>query len=326
MKRFTLVLLAAICCLMGHATVSSVDDLVGKYTAKTSGWEAITSNNWSALSTGHEVTISKNDDGTITISNPLNFGQKLTGTVDVDAKTITISPSTFYTYYTFADATDATKSVVGGIADDGSISFADFGAWYSNYSYIYAGASLTLTKEVAEWTVEGTITYTDDSKDGAAYYTGKTTLTKYSGSDTFDYGLKFDGPDASPSEMKFKVNADNTISIANGEQYPGYAGAYFYGIYDGNYMVWLETEEGETSFSGDQNEGSLKVFCYSYASKSSKTTVDGFLYFTWSAASGIAAPKAVKATPNAPFYDLSGRKVAHPSAGIYIQNGKKIVF
>lgn len=331
MKRFTLGLLAAFCCLMGHATVSSVDDLVGTYTGKGSGWEALTDyENWTALSSGYNVTISKNSDGTVGISNLLNFKQELTGTVDISAKTITIAPSTYYSYYTFADATDATKSVVGEIADDGSISFSNFGAWYSNYSYIYAGATLTLTKEAdteVEWTVDGTINYTDDSKDGAAYYTGKTTLTKYSGSEKYDYGLKFDGPDASPSELKFKIYADkDSIGISNGEQYTGYAGAYFYSVYADNYMVYLEAEEGEISFSGDQTGGEFKVYCYSYASKSTKTPVEGFLTFTWGTAAGItASPIAAKTTDDAPVYDLSGRKVSSPSAGIYIQNGKKFV-
>ena len=49
------------------------------------------------------------------------------------------------------------------------------------------------------------------------------------------------------------------------------------------------------------------------------------MYYTWDTTSSIAAPTAAKAAKTAPIYDLSGRKVAHPSAGIYIQNGKKFV-
>ncbi len=330
MKRFTLGLLAAFCCLMGHAAVESADDLVGNYTATNSGWEILTDyNNWTALTSSHEVTISKNNDGTITISNLLNFKQELTGTVDVEAKTITITPSTYKYYFTFADASDETQSVVGEIADDGTISFENFGAWYNNYSYIYEGATATLTKEAApvvEWTVEGTITYTDKSKDDTAYYTGKTTLTKYNGSDKFDYSLKFDGPEATPSELKFKIYADeDSIGIANGQQITGYAGAYFYYVHSDNYSIWLETTKDYSSFSGDQNQGKLKLLCYSYTTKTSEEYVEGYLYFTWDSTAGIAAPTTAKSSVAAPIYDLAGRKVSHPSAGIYIQNGKKFV-
>ena len=37
----------------------------------------------------------------------------------------------------------------------------------------------------------------------------------------------------------------------------------------------------------------------------------------------IAAPTSVPA--DGVYYDLSGRRVAHPSRGIYIQNGKKVL-
>ncbi len=329
MKRFTLVLLAAICCLMGRATVTSVDDLVGTYTASANGWEGISAyGEWTALSSGHEVTISKNADGTISINNLLNFNQTLTGAVDVKAKTVTIAPTNpYYYYYTFADNTDVTKSVVGKISDDGVISFTNFNVWYYGYTYFYTGATVSLTKEVVteEWTVEGAITYTDDSKNGAAYYTGKTTLTKYTGSNSYDYIMKFDGPNANPSELKLKVYADlDSIGIANGSQTAGYAGAYFYYVHTGNYCIWLETSKGYTSLTGDKTKGELKIYCYSYTSKTS-STVNGYMYYTWDTTSSIAAPTAAKAAKTAPIYDLSGRKVAHPSAGIYIQNGKKFV-
>ena len=38
----------------------------------------------------------------------------------------------------------------------------------------------------------------------------------------------------------------------------------------------------------------------------------------------ITAPQAERKYDGA-FYDLTGRKVEHPTRGIYIQNGKKIV-
>lgn len=329
MKRFTLFLLAAICCLMGRAAVSSVDDLVGTYKASASGWEGISDySQWTALSTGHKVTISKNDDGTITIDNLLNFGQSLTGTVDVEAKTVTIAPtSPYYYYYTFADTTDVKKSVVGNIADGDSISFTNFTLWYGANTYIYPGATVTLKKAAVgeeDWTVEGTIAYSD-STTHETYYTGKTTLTKYKGSDLYDYVLKFDGPDANPAELQFKVYADkDSIGIENGEQTAGYAGAFFYYVYKDNFSVWLDTSEGCTSFTGDKTKGEMKIVCFSYASQNAEAVV-GHLTFTWGESTGIKVPAAITSSKDAPIYDLSGRRVAHPAAGVYIQNGKKFV-
>ncbi len=331
MKRFTLGLLAAFCCLMGHATVSSVDDLVGVYSVAGTGTESVT--NYSSptdLSTkSYNATISKNDDGTITISNLLNFGSTLTGTVDLTAKTITIAPGTI-SWATFASAStsDGTGNVVADFTDEGVISVHDFGGWYYTTNYISTGATLTLTKTsiAEEWTVEGTIAYSNytDDTNYTNYYTGTTTLTKYSGSDSYDYSLKCDGTYAVPSEILFKV-VNGEITIANGYQYAGYSGAYFYYIYPDNNHVWLDTTEECTEFTGDKDGGSLTIPCYDYDTSNS-VIHSGYLTFTWDTTSGISArPVAAKTTDDAPVYDLSGRRASSPSAGIYIQNGKKFV-
>lgn len=47
--------------------------------------------------------------------------------------------------------------------------------------------------------------------------------------------------------------------------------------------------------------------------------------FTWGTLDGIASPSVGKTVKDAPIYDLSGRRVSKPTAGIYIQNGKKFV-
>lgn len=330
-KRFTLAALAAACCLVSNAAVTSIDDVVGSYTAEASGWEGISDyTQWTAFSTGHDVKITKNESGTVNISNLLGFSQTLEATVDVEAKTVTIAPQKYYWYYTLADSTDVTKSVVGTIADNGDIKFTNFNVWYSGYTYFYTGAEVTLVKDLPgteEWTVTGTLTYTDDSKEGTAYHTATTTLTKYTGATKYDYSLKFDGAEASPADLKIKVyNDGDSVAVANGSQTAGYNGGYFYSAYDGDYCIWLEGGAEGTSFKGTKDAGSLTLLCYDYATSTSSSYTTGKLNFVWDASAGVKSIGASKADDaNAPVYDLMGRRVLAPTTGVYIKNGKKFV-
>lgn len=326
MRRFTLLMMAVVCCLAGHATVSSVDDLVGIYSAAGTGTEKITDYSKATdLSTKtYNVDISKNDDGTLTISNLLNFGSTLTATVDLAAKTITIAPGSV-SWATFASSTtsDGTGSVVATFTDEGVISVSGFGGWYYETNYISDGAKveLTMSSVSKDWSVEGGIAY-NNSSTNTDYYKGRTTLTKYSGSDDYDYILKCDAA-AAPNEIQFKV-ADGKISITNGYQTAGYSGAYFYYIYPNNYCVWLDTTDGYATFSGDEKGGELYIYCYDYNS-SFVAANEGYMSFTWGTLDGIASPSVARTVTDAPIYDLSGRRVSKPTAGIYIQNGKKFV-
>lgn len=331
MKRFTLAFMAALCCLMSHATVESVDDLVGIYSVKATGTESVTDYNSAAdmSKKSYYVEIDKNSDGTVTITNLLNFGSTLTGTVNLNEKTISIAPG-LVSWATFASSqtSDGTGNVVAEFTESGGIEVYDFGAWYDGNNYISDDAELKLTKTdiTKDWTVEGTISYsnaTDDDWTAFDYYhTGSTTLTKYSGCDDYDYSLKCDYAYASPNEIKFKVK-DGKITIANGTQYAGYYGAYFYYIFPDNNYVWLDTRVGYATFTGDKDGGEIYILCYDY--NTSNTVIHtGYLSFLWGTSS-IAAPTAAKMDKTAPIYDLSGRKVAHPSAGIYIQSGKKFI-
>ncbi len=326
-KRFTLAVLAAVCCLVSNAAVSSIDDVVGTYTASTSGYQAVTDyTQWVTLSTGHEVTVEKTTTGTLSITNLLGLNQTLTASVDVDAKTVTIEPQTYYSWYTFAgDA--ATSNVEGSIDDEGKITFSSVNAWYGSSSYLYE-ASVTLTKAqpaTVDWTVTGTISYIADGSE-EPYHTAQTTLSKYSGSSSYDYVLAFDGASASPSVLKIKYYSDNdSIAIANGTS--GYNGGYFYSAYGEDYCLWLEVGD-DSYFKGDKDGGSLSVYSFDYATKESSTFTQGKLIFTWGTASGVKSIKAstASAAANAPVYDLMGRKVASPAAaGIYIKGGKKFV-
>ncbi len=327
MKRFTLAIVAAFFCMIGRAAISSVDDLVGIYSVKATGSEYIT-NYTSAtdMSTkSYDVEITKNEDGTILINNLLNFGSQLVGTVDLTNKTITIAPG-IISWATFASSStaDGTGNVVADFTDEGKISVYDFGCWYYESNYVSEGAEIALTKTdiKKEWTVEGTIAYSDTAS--VAYHTGTTTLTKYTGSDNYDYALTCDYAYASPSEIKFKV-VDGNITIANGSQVSGYAGAYFYYIYENNYYVWLDTTEGYATFTGDKDGGEMYIYCYDYDEKETLQH-QGYLSFLWGTLNGISTAKVNKANDdNAPVYDLMGRKVTTLKTGLYIKNGKKFV-
>ena len=326
MRRFTLSLMLAFCSLMGYAGVGSVDDLVGIYSVKATGQEYITNYSKATdMSTKtYTVEISKNDDGTVTVYNLLNFGSSLTGTVDLTAKTITLAPGTV-SWATFASSTtsDGSGSVIANFTDDGVITVQGFGGWYYETNYISDGAKVVLTMSSVskDWSVEGGIAY-NNSSTNTDYYIGRTTLTKYSGSDDYDYILKCD-VDAAPKEIQFKVS-DGKISITNGYQTAGYSGAFFYYIYPNNNYVWLDTTDGYATFSGDETGGELYIYCYDY-NTSGAVANEGYMSFTWGTLDGIASPSVGKTVTDAPIYDLSGRKVSKPTAGIYIQNGKKFV-
>ncbi len=326
MKRFTLMIMALALCLAGHATVNSVDDLVGNYIPEASGWEAITDyNDWTNMSLkSYSVNITKNDDGTVTVTNPLGFSSKLVGTVDLAAKTITFAPQTIATYYTFADINDQTQSVVATFDDDCNISFSNFGAWYNDYSYIYAGATLSLSKNTAvlEWQSKGTLYFYDD-EDGL-YLTANATIKKYSGTDAYDYGLAFDHEGVSPAELQFKIEADSIV-VVNGKQYDGYTGAYIYNVYEGNLDVWFEYAKDYTHFEGTAEGGKLYMYHDAYNTSYSATDYDGYVYFYWGTYDGISAVETAAEAGHSAIYDLSGRQVSHPAHGLYIRDGKKFV-
>lgn len=327
MKKFTLTVLAVAFGLFANAAVSSTDDLAGTYDAEASGWQWFNYTDWEAVPTGHSVTVTKVDDTTVTIGNLLGYNSTLTGTVDIAAKTITIAPTTgFKSWFTFAAESDVTGSVTGIFDDDGVISFSGFGAWSGGATYV-SGASVTLTKEVAptvEWSVNGDLVYYEDAEMSTAYRNVKTTLTKYSGSKKYEYGLKLESG-ASPEELLFKVYGDS-IGIANGEQYTGYAGSYFYTIYDGNKMVWFDTSEDCTKFVGNETAGQLYVCLYDYITSTDDADKSGYLEFTWGDFTGIAAAEADNCDASAQVYDLSGRAVSNTKkAGVYVIKGKKVL-
>ncbi len=324
-KKFTLAVFAAVASLTASASVTNVSDLAGSYTPSASGYEYMSAYAWTSMADKvYTVEIADNSDGTVTISNMLDFGEEFVGTVDLSAKTITIEPTLFATYYTLANTTDTT-AVVGTFDDEGTITFENFSAYWSTYEYMY-DAKVVLTKAhiTAEWTAEGTSTYYNGDN---IYHSGKGIITKYAGSTSYQYGVTLDGENANPSELLFRIEADSVV-IANGIQTAGYTGGYFYDVYDGNDEVWFDYDPAYgASFSGDKDGGTLTLYHYAYPFEATEAEeYEGKYVFQWGIANGISTVDADAKKADSAVYDLCGRRVAKPSAhGIYISGGKKFV-
>ncbi len=328
MRKFTLTLLAALSGLFANAQVSSVDDLVGFYAATGTGTESVTDYTRPADLTGitYNVEISKNDDGTININNILNQGTNLTGTVDLDAKTITIAPTSM-SWATFASSTtsDGSGSVVATFDDNATISITNFGAWCWGASYVSDGATVTLTKAsiTKDWSVTGHwVFYNDDNGEKInPYLTQEVTLSKYTGAD-YDYVLDFGVENATPNSMKFTVAEDGGMTITNVSPYNNTY--WFYDVNENCKCFGLYTADEYSNFSGNERGGEFYTWCYGYSDYSTALG-SGVAYFSWGTADGISSVAASKAKSGA-IYDLTGRKVSSANkAGIYIQNGKKFI-
>lgn len=135
------------CVMTKEGESLTVESLVGTYDAAVSCYDYFSFTDWELIDRTDEVVISANEDGTVKISNFYDWGEDFVGTVDLDARTITIAPvEAWGGYYTFASTTGVGDSVVAVINDDNTITVSDFGAWYNNYSYIFTGSTCVLTK------------------------------------------------------------------------------------------------------------------------------------------------------------------------------------
>ncbi len=325
LKRITLSVLAAIVCLMSHAAVSSQSDLYGNYIATSTGYQWFNYSTWEALPTGHTVTISAYDDG-VAINNLLGYGCQYVADYDASSNVLDCwALQGFNTYFTVSDTINSEAGFKGKVLEDGSILFDNFTAWYGSTQYIYTGATVKLQKLTQDWTATGTLTYYSDENETTAEHSATTTLTKYTCGSSVIYGLKFDGASATPAEMLFTVENDS-IGLVNGQQTAGYAGAYYYYCFDGNYSVWVDTSEGCSSFpeTNSAEGGKLSFYHFDY-DKSSTLTASGVATFVWGTQSGISSVSSDKTTAS-PVYDLQGRRMNGKLVpGIYVQDGKKFV-
>ncbi len=132
----------------GGDTDVTIDKLCGTYEAKTSAYDYFGSDyTLQEVNRTDDVTITKIDDKTVKISNFYGWEEDFVGTVDLQAKTITIEPSTWATWYTFADISSPTTPVVATFTDDLTITFQNFTAWYGDSFYIESDARSVLTQK-----------------------------------------------------------------------------------------------------------------------------------------------------------------------------------
>lgn len=322
-KKFTLAVLTAVASLTASAQVTNVSDLAGQYSPTASGYEYITAYAWTSMDKVYTVDIADNTDGTVTITNLLDFGEKFVGTVDLSAKTITIQPTVFETYYTLANTTDTT-AVVATFDDAGTITFDNFSAYWSTYEYMW-DPKIVLTKEnvTPVWTAEGVSAYYNGDE---VYHSGKGVITKYEGSSKYQYGVTLEGESASPAELYFRIEADSVV-IVNGAQTEGYTGGYFDYVFDGNSSVWFDYDREYASFTGDADGGKLTLYHYGYPVDTTEVeSYEGLYVFTWGTEAGISDIDSDVKKADSAIYDLSGRRVSKASAhGVYISGGKKFV-
>ncbi len=322
-KKFTLAVLTAVASLTASAQITNVSDLAGQYTPDASGEEYISAYAWTSMDKVYTVDIADNTDGTVTITNLLDFGEKFVGAVDLSAKTITIQPTVFATYYTLANTTDTT-AVVATFDDAGTITFDNFSAYWSTYEYMWE-PKIVLTKEnvTPVWTAEGVSSYYNGDE---VYHSGKGVITKYEGSSKYQYGVTLEGESASPAELYFRIEADSVV-IVNGAQTEGYTGGYFDYVFDGNSSVWFDYDREYASFSGDAEGGKLTLYHYGYPVDTTEVeSYEGLYVFTWGTEAGISDINTDAKKADSAIYDLSGRRVSKASAhGVYISGGKKFV-
>ncbi len=181
----------------------TLDDIVGTYSAVSNGWyyDSYSSvPDWVEVKDqDNEVTITANSDGTVNIYNFYGWEDNFTGKVDFSARTITVPASTWATFYTFADASSEDKAVVATINDDNTITFSNFGAWYSNFSYIYEGSTCVMTKKVKALTIDDLVGTYDAKVSGSDLFSGNWTEQTVDRTD----------------EVTISANEDGTVTISN---------------------------------------------------------------------------------------------------------------
>lgn len=126
----------------------TLSDLVGSYEGHVTGADYFSSD-WSEQSIDRtdEMSIVANEDGSVTITNFYDWGVDIKATVDLEARTITIAATDWYGGYVLASTTSASTGIVGTVGSDGTVTFADFTAWYGDYYYISEGTKCVMTKK-----------------------------------------------------------------------------------------------------------------------------------------------------------------------------------
>ncbi|MGN0232415.1 MAG: hypothetical protein ACI4A8_09440, partial [Muribaculaceae bacterium] len=269
--------------MLSAAQAITTADLAGFYSDETTGYEALSSGDWSwnAYAGNEIVTISKIDDTTIAIKNLRGYGDVLTATVDIDAGTLSIAlKDDFNSYYTFCDcAHDAdagthtanlTTNVSGTIAADGTITLNNWCMAYDSYPYAYG--TTVLTPETPLWDVEA-----DYTNEG--WNSGKCQICAFDG-----FYMMYDYL-AEGTIVKFTVDEVTAeIAIMNfdyehSDEYPGYWKYLFTTDID---CIGIYGADGMSAFTGNAEKGSL-TFAYEYYSNYTAEDADyeGTTTITW---------------------------------------------
>ena len=131
----------------GSGSSLTIDDVVGTYTQKSTGEQIFDGYNWTAFTSTNDVTITKVDDTTVTVTGIMYADYSLTAKFDAAAATLTFEPQTWLDWYVFCAYDAPTTSVIANISD-GVITLSGWTAYYTDYSYSYVwSAETVLTKK-----------------------------------------------------------------------------------------------------------------------------------------------------------------------------------
>ena len=131
----------------GSGKALNIDDVIGTYTQNSTGQQIFDGYNWTAFTSTNDVTITKVDDTTVTVTGIMYADYSLTAKFDAAAATLTFEPQTWLDWYVFCAYDAPTTSVTANISD-GVITLSGWTAYYTDYSYSYVwSAETVLTKK-----------------------------------------------------------------------------------------------------------------------------------------------------------------------------------
>ncbi len=337
MKKFTLILASALIATAANAITLS--DLAGTYVSSFSewyvyDWSSTSADTWESWSSEIDVTITVNDDNTVTLSTLSDTEATFTGTVDLEKNTISLTPVA-YSYYVYCGApaeygtngygygsTDTTAPIVATIDENGSIHLEYVGTFQGWVCAIYYD---TLAK--LDWQVAGNMNFFEYDYDAEAYgenpvVTKAATLRKYTDGGAITRGCQYElvNTDLWPDYMQFNVD-HGLVDFVNATD------GYFYWYYingKADCTALYAADYGE--FVGDAESGVLSMEYYDYPDYNDESNYTyGAFEFTWGT-TGLNSIKTDKVDANAPAFDIMGRVVKDTTVpGIYIQGGKKFI-
>ncbi len=130
------------------AAGKTIDDLVGTYTQNSA--YAFYYNGWDYYSSTNDVTITKVDDTTVSISGFIyeaaDGGYAVNAKVDTENSMLTIEPQQLTEWYALGGY-DSAADPVTVTWGDGVLTFGNWCLWYDGYYYAYNTAAATLTKK-----------------------------------------------------------------------------------------------------------------------------------------------------------------------------------